>query len=441
MPRTARGTVGRLVLIVICLGLLMSSSVALMAKETVVDFWINWKSPVWADAANKLADEFHKANPDITVKVLPGIDITNRPDKTLAAIAAGEPPDVFTLSTLGSFIARGAIVPLDSYIRGSKVVDLKNYFPEQISVLKNGNHYYGIPAMENAIQIGMAYNKNLFKEAGLDPNRPPRTLKELAEISDKLTKLDNAGNLIQIGFDPLGAMGGGTYSLDVWATAFGAQWYDAKKKQFYLNTPKMVEMVDYLASFYQKYGPAKVAAFRGNYDSWTGNPNSSVNQGIQAMTIEGYWTPGEVKSLAKPGIEFGYSWLPTASGEKLQWLGGWSAVMPKGAKHPKEAWKFMEFLTTDKANQIVFDTAGGMVVTKSWMKKGDFSKYPGLEWFVNSPGEADKVMVSPLDTLPIARELIGKFKKGLEEVIYGRTTAKQMLDALEQTAVDAMKNL
>ncbi len=47
--------------------------------------------------------------------------------------------------------------------------------------------------------IVMYYNKEAFREAGLDPNRPPATWAEMAEAGKRLTKKDAAGNVTRWG--------------------------------------------------------------------------------------------------------------------------------------------------------------------------------------------------------------------------------------------------
>ena len=53
---------------------------------------------------------------------------------------------------------------------------------------QTGGKTWGIPFQRSTIVL--YYNKEAFKEAGLDPNRPPANWKEMAEYAQKLTKRD-----------------------------------------------------------------------------------------------------------------------------------------------------------------------------------------------------------------------------------------------------------
>jgi multiple sugar transport system substrate-binding protein len=294
---------------------------------------------------------------------------------------------------------------------------------------------YGVPAIENAPRLSLGWNKTLFKAAGLDPEKPPTTLDELAAFAEKLTKYDANKNLIQVGFDPLDAMGGGQ-ALNTWARAFGANWYDPKAQKVYLDTPEMAAMVDYVTSFYKKYGPEKIAAFRQSYRQWSGAPEAAFPRGVEAMILEGYWAPGELKVTAQPGNVYGFTWMPTKTGEKIQIVGGWNVCIPKGAKHVEEAFKFIEFLSTDDANLTILEMAGSFCATKSFATKTDFTKYGGLAWFMESVTKADKVYGTVL--CPVFAEAKSRLLKGFDEVSFGRKTTKEMLAELQKAVQDAL---
>ena len=62
--------------------------------------------------------------------------------------------------------------------------------------------YYGIPYTVDL--SGLVWNKELFREAGLDPERPPETWDELIEYAQKLTKTNDSGEVEQYGFAIVG---------------------------------------------------------------------------------------------------------------------------------------------------------------------------------------------------------------------------------------------
>ncbi|HKW85609.1 MAG TPA: extracellular solute-binding protein [Nitrospiraceae bacterium] len=408
---------------------------AASAPVVTVDFWQNWPG-ILGKAVDRLAARFNAVQDSIVVKPLV-TEVGNKPEKLLAAIAGRNPPDAVTLSddlVLG-FSSRDMLLPLDSLIAASKVIRRANY-PDALWVpSKYQGKTYGVPAIENAPRLALGWNKTLFKAAGMDPERPPTTLEGLADMAEKLTKFDANKNLIQIGFDPLDAMGGGQ-ALNTWARAFGADWYDARAQKIHFDTPEMAALVDYVTSFHKKYGSEKMAAFRQSYAMWSGRPEGSFPRGVEAMILEGYWAPGELKETAQPGNVYGWTWMPTRTGEKIQIMGGWNVCIPKGAKHVKEAFRFIEFLSTDDANLTILEAAGSFCATKSFATKTDFTRYGGMAWFMDSVTKANKVYGAVL--CPVFAEAKARLQQGLDEVSFGRKTAKEMLAGLQSTVQDAL---
>lgn len=400
-----------------------------------VDFWQNWPG-ILGKAVDQLASRFNASQTSIVVRPLV-TEVGNKPEKLLTAVVGGNPPDAVTLSddlVLG-FSSRGMLLPLDDRIAASNIIKRGNYADALWAPAKYQGRTYGVPAIENAPRLALGWNKTLFKAAGMDPEKPPTTLDELADFAERLTKVDANKNLIQVGFDPLDAMGGGQ-ALNTWARAFGANWYDAQAQRIHIDTPQMAALVDYVTSFYKKYGPEKMAAFRQSYRMWSGAPESSFPRGVEAMILEGYWAPGELKATAQPGNVYGWTWMPTKTGEKIQLMGGWNVCIPKGAKHVREAFKFIEFLSSDDANLTILETAGSFAATKSFATKTDFTKYGGLAWFTESVTKADKVYGGVL--CPVFAEAKSRLLKGFDEVSFGRKTTKEMLAELQSTIQGAL---
>lgn len=128
-----------------------------------------------ADALNLQISQFEAKYPWITVQS----DEYNWTAPTFtAALAAGTLPDVFTIPfTDGKgLIAQHQIVNIDSRVRQLPYVDKFNP-----NVLVNGQDadgkIYAIPTQ--AYGMSLTYNRTLFKQAGLDPDKPPTTWDEV----------------------------------------------------------------------------------------------------------------------------------------------------------------------------------------------------------------------------------------------------------------------
>jgi len=57
--------------------------------------------------------------------------------------------------------------------------------------MKHDGQYYALPTAVRT--LALFYNKKLFREAGLDPAKPPKTLDELVDAAKKTVKRDAAG--------------------------------------------------------------------------------------------------------------------------------------------------------------------------------------------------------------------------------------------------------
>ena len=170
---------------------LASSSV----KAVEIEYW-QYVFDTRVKAMNQLITKFQEANPDIKVKqtTFPYADYQT---KVAAAILAGQGPDVVQLfyGWTDSFIAGKMIRPLRA--EAFPAADIERDFFPIVSAMKRGNDYYGLPTAVRS--LALFYNKKIFKEAGLDPNNPPKTLDELVAAAEKTTKRDGSGNIVSAG--------------------------------------------------------------------------------------------------------------------------------------------------------------------------------------------------------------------------------------------------
>src|SRR6478672_7756322 len=146
------------------------------------------------------AAEFEKENPGIKLKPIYTGSYQDSITKALTAVKSGEPPVTSILLSTDMFtlIDEDAIVPFDDLIKTPEDrAWLASFYPAFMENSQTGGKTWGIPFQRSTIV--MYYNKEAFKEAGLDPNRPPGTWQEMADYASKLTKRDASGNVTQCG--------------------------------------------------------------------------------------------------------------------------------------------------------------------------------------------------------------------------------------------------
>ncbi len=398
---------------------------AASAAPVEISWWVVWGEGVWGDACDKVAQLHMDSHPDVTVNVLKGASTV---EKLLTAVAGGVPPDCMSSSLSPDLALRDAVVQVDDMIDASGL-DRGNFFDALWQRGSWKGKTYGIPSIEAAFILALSWNKNLFEESGLDPETGPTTWEELRTLSDAVTTTDDAGNISAIGFRPLDGIGS---ELSCWDAITGSQLMDPDNDKLSFTHEAFVAAVNWFKGFYEAYGPENMAAFSSNYGGWTGSAQAAFTRGVQGMIINGYWQPGELAKLADPELKFGYTWCPTYDQQKVQLIGGHQNVIPKGATHPQDSFDFMVTATTDEACQSTLDTAGGFLASKSFLAKVDKSKYPGLDWFIESGVTADRVAAEP--NFPGWSVVWNAWNAMFEEIGFGRRGVEEGLAELEQTA-------
>lgn len=143
-----------------------------------------------------MAADFEKENPGIKVKPIYAGSYQDTIAKTLTAVKGGDAPQVAVILSTDMFtlIDEDAIVPFDSL---AKTDDdrawLKGFYPGFMENSQTGGKTWGIPFQRSTVV--MYWNKELFREAGLDPDKAPQDWNELVEMGKKLTKRDASGNV------------------------------------------------------------------------------------------------------------------------------------------------------------------------------------------------------------------------------------------------------
>ena len=151
-----------------------------------------------------LIREFKRLHPEIELSAFSGITIQNvgAESRLMLAIAGGSAPDVLDLNFRMSdtYIQQNFVWPLDDFIKSSKEFKSVNGYlktvPEALRplLLREGPAIGGYKAGEHVWFMGgqpvtrvLRWRKDVFQEAGLDPERPPKTWDELLDFARRLS--------------------------------------------------------------------------------------------------------------------------------------------------------------------------------------------------------------------------------------------------------------
>ncbi|MCL4441533.1 MAG: extracellular solute-binding protein, partial [Firmicutes bacterium] len=170
--------------LVFCLVSLVPTVFAAPKVKIVVWTW----SQEQAGFFSEMEKRFEQANPGIDVQYVNTAQAQYRNSLPLA-FRSGNAPDIFFESNQpAQIVDQGFARPLNEFI----TPEFLNKFPEEYffeGVCKSDGKIYALPQSNYKVPrpIYFYYNKTVMKEAGLDPNKPPKTWSELREMAKKIT--------------------------------------------------------------------------------------------------------------------------------------------------------------------------------------------------------------------------------------------------------------
>ena len=331
-------------------------------KEPTSPVTVTFQS--WVSEASqmkKLAADFHKAHPNITVKFL-SVPADNATQKLTTQVAGGNPPDTAFLdsSAVQDFASRRALINLDGYIAGSQAVKLDDYVEgfKQTAVYQNS--MFALPF--DGETTGLFYRTDLFQAAGI--TKAPTTWEELQADAQKLT--DPAKK--QYGYILFAPEAQYYWLPFLWQA--GGNLLSKDGKQITFNSPQGVQAADFYVGL-RKYSPPDFLAS----NSWDGRVAFAT--GKVAMYEAGAWFGGEMTS-SFPKIKGKWSVAPMPAGPArcATTIAGDSLVVTSQAKNKDAAWLWITFSTlTDKGLTILSDAGQIQPPRKSMTQR-----------FVNPPG-------------------------------------------------------
>jgi multiple sugar transport system substrate-binding protein len=381
-----------------------------------LEYWIAG-DPYRTKVYQASIDEFMKANPNLNVTVIEEVgDNAQIQQKLLTMIASGTSPDVIHVDTMyvEDMARAGTILPLDGF-PGSKELAAA-IFPGAQEPLAIDGKIYGYPIRANSIQL--VYNKKLFKEAGLDPDKPPKTFDELVSAAIKLTKKDKSGNVEVFGletgitkdphwtahaFTPILWSYGGSYVGPDGKAGFGGE---AGIKAANLWKKLVFDL---------KVSP-------------TDRPQKAFETGKVAMAITGEWS---IKPFTKdfPDLDWGFTTLPVAAAgvKPMIPLGGRATVLPKGIKNPNDSWKLIQWVMSKPEQMRSTSNEVGLTPRLDLVDDPWFNTNPKYKHSVQ-----DMQFVKP-KAAPDILQMNTILANGIQKaVLLGEDTEKSMKEAAEK---------
>jgi len=304
-----------------------------------VVYWTGWSGAELAEQ-EKLVAQFNRENPRVRCRILTQFGQSGY-QKVRIAFAGGATPDVMSTvwaEELAGYALRGVLTPLDDYLkRSGRDLDAE-FTPGVARMLRVGGQTYGLAVTTNTAFI--AYNRSIFREVGLDPDRPPTTTEELDRAAKLCTEYEANGSFRRYGFRP--------GSLQLWAYVFGGQWYDVASGTVTAAHPGNLAALTWLQSYAREYDLRRMQAFQTTFGS-DQTPSGPFFVGKIAMWQTGEWAQEFIRRYA-PNLDWGWFALPPpADGTgrtNVTPAGGSVFVIPKACPDKEAAWEFLNWLTS-----------------------------------------------------------------------------------------------
>jgi multiple sugar transport system substrate-binding protein len=323
-------------------------------NDTIIEYWEKWVGPE-AQAMQQIVDDFNNSvgrDKHIYVQMIStsAIDV-----KTLLATAGGVPPDIAGLwhDRLIQFTARDALQPLDD-LAASHGITEESYKPAYWKSCQHNGHLYALVSTPGA--VALFYNKRIFREnaaalraAGLDPDRPPKTIDELDRYAAVLNSfsVDSNGHrhLDRAGYVP---MEPGWYITEtpLW---FGGEVFDAATQKFTLTDPRVIQAFNWLQSYSFKLGGDEIREFSGQNDAHGGfnTPQNAFIAGKVVMEQQGPWMSHFIH-LLNPSMDHDWAAAPFPSAvagmDGVTFCPFNALTIPTGSKHRAEAFEFIAYV-------------------------------------------------------------------------------------------------
>jgi multiple sugar transport system substrate-binding protein len=318
-----------------------------------VTFWTTHTEPDLS-ALQAIVDGFNGENSDVQAELVQVVGDETDTTKLMTAVRGGTGPDVYMLDRfiVAQRAAEGVLQDLSEFIGDEDLSEV--YIPFAWAEANFQGAPFALPFDTDA--RALFYNIGMLQEAGVDPAEldvanGPVTFEKLTEIANQLNETDQDGNFSRIGFVPYTHQGWHyTYGF-----AFGGTFFDAAACEVTPDEAGVVAGHQWLYDYTAALDPGKVNAFAGRFAATETVPEEQdlfVTNRV-GFAITGDWFLNTMAKFA-PETEYGLTLIPVpAEGdESATWAGGWSMVIPQGAKNPEGAWRFLQYIAGEPGQRL-----------------------------------------------------------------------------------------
>ncbi|MGB8646739.1 MAG: extracellular solute-binding protein [Anaerolineae bacterium] len=358
-------------------------------------------------------------------------------DKILAALSGSDAPDIVAMSTatLAQSLAYQGLT-LDLKTLGAQGgIDFNDIYPSSLGVCQQGTKLACLPWGTDT--QALFWNKDMFEAAGLDANKPPKTLDELVAYADKLTKKDAKGKYTQMGFIPdFPWSQQGTINV-----LFGGSNYADGGRTLTVNSPANVASYVWAQQFYKKYGAKEVTDFKSGFGDYASSENGFF-AGKVAMMVDGEWVPGpNFIPKFSPALNYGVAPIPVPADKSDAYgsatVGGTIVVVPASTKDKAATAKLLAWMESPQVVADIMTQMANLPSSKKAAQDPRFKQIKNFQTFID-------IMAHPKSTgllnSPVNQELNDAISKAEETIWQELADPKAQLDAVQKEFEPKLKD-
>ena len=351
--------------------------------------------------------------------------------KVIAAARAKTLPDIFGIlgerETLSAFIKAGYILNLSPYMKeevdqeAEELVKWQDtFYPQTLRIVTfDENNTYGVGAGIYGVPIDTAimqfiYNKTLFKEAGLDPEKSPETVDEFITLAQDIKEKTGTAGFI-CGW-------GEGWLINALATewAINSMGEDKFLKTLEGKIPYTDPAWINVFSLFAKLKDSGILA--SNIATMTNKEaEAAFAEGKAAFSFNGSWSVNAYKQLSK-SLDYAFFSLPKASGDHpiKVWGGAGSSFMVNPNSPKKDpAIKFLKWLSAKKQQEFLAKETNNLPA----IKDVDQKLPPILKSLLGTFGSLTHPDIWPRNEDSRVIEIMNR---GLQQIVMGLKTPEEV---------------
>lgn len=293
------------------------------------------------DGFKPVAEAFNSTHENqIQVTEVPADQVVQ---KYAAAVAAGNAPDALSIDLIytPAFAAAGQLEDVTEWAKGLPYFD--QLAPSHVRLGSYEDRVYGMPFwIETSIFV---WNKDLYRQAGLDPEKAPTSWAEIQENARKIAALGddisgfyfsaNCGGCMIFTFAPI-----------TWAA--GADILSEDGQTATLDNPQMRAAVDVYRTMV-KDGVVSESAVSDTGASFGAISSGKIGQ--QSFGASGI--NGLIRDF--PDLDFGVGLIPGVDGGASSFAGGDNIIITKGSPRVDAVKEFIEWIYSDDGQVAMAD--------------------------------------------------------------------------------------